>query len=210
MTTWMSLTQLDAHLQACEPIGLRLRPFLHAWTVRDPAGLIARAPEELVEEGLEAARAWAGLVHEVPFLLRVVARHDGGFGLDVSFPVAGEGDAWLFDALAMLPLPEMTSLYFDTLASGPFGVRDVEADGVVYKGRARADAAAAARFATERLGRVHDVIAIASPEPRFVVAGPACGPFFSWIVTAADASDADRIAAANTRLYGAEFRVIQS
>lgn len=210
MITWMSLTQLDAHLQAYHPIGLRLRPFLHAWTLHEPASLIPREPEELVEEGLDAARAWAGLVHEVPFLLRVVARRDGRFGLDVSLPVAGEGDALLFEALTMMPLPDLTSLYFDTLASGPFGVRDLDADGAIYKGRARADAAAAARFATERLGRVHEVIAIASPEPRFVVAGPACGPFVSWVVSATDALAAAGIAATSTRTYGAEFRVFEA
>lgn len=210
MITWVPLANLEAVLRDYGPSGLQLRAFFHAHTASDPASLIEHAPEELVEDGLDPASAWAGWDDEVPFLIRAAPLLlAGGFGLEVSFPVCTSGDRVLLERLALLPLPPVTSLYFDSLAAGPFGVRDVADDGVIYRSASREDAAAVAKFAFARLGAAHDVVEVAPVPPRFAVAGPVCGPFVSRVEPARDEADAVRLAEARTRRYGVPFRVVE-
>lgn len=210
MTTWLPPAVLEAALRDYGPSGLQLRAFFHACTDRDPATLIAHAPEELVEDGLEPASVWAGWDDGVPFLIRAAPLLlAGGYGLEVGFPVCTAGDAALLDRLAHLPLPPLTSLYFDSLASGPFGVRDVAADSLIYRGASRQDAAAVAEFAFARLGAAHEVVEVAPVPPRFAVVGPVCGPFLSRVEPARDEADAVRLAEARTRRYGVPFRVVE-
>ncbi len=210
MITWVPLAQLDEGLRGYGPIGLRLRPLFHARTERDPTALIAGAPEELVEEGLDAASAWAGWDDDVPFLIRSVPLLlAGGYGLEVSVPVCTAGNGALLATLARLPLPPLTSLYFDALESGPFGVRDLGTRSVIYRSPSRQDAAAVARFASAGVGAAHEVVELPAAPPRLMVLGPASGPFVSRVEEARDRADAARLAEARTRTYGAEFRVIE-
>lgn len=138
MIEWVSLAKLEAALRGWGPGGLQLRAFFHADTARDPASLIDHPPEELIEEGLDPASAWGGWDDDVPFLIRAAPLLlAGGYGLEVSFPVCTFGGAVLLERLAHLPLPPLRSAYFDSLASGPFGVRDVAADCVIYRSASR-------------------------------------------------------------------------
>jgi hypothetical protein len=210
MIEWVSLAKLDAALRDCGPNGLQLRAFFHADTARDPASLIEQAPEELIEEGLGPVSAWGGWDDDVPFLIRAAPLLlAGGYGLEVDFPVCTLGGAVLLERLAHRPLPPLTSVYFESLAAGPFGVRDVAADCVIYRSASREDAAAVARFVVARLGAAYEVIEVAPIAARFAVVGPACGPFFSRVEPARDRADAERLADACTNRYGVPFRTVE-
>ncbi len=210
MITWLSLAKLEAELGDYVPTGLQLRAFFHARTERDPAALIAHASEELIEDGLDPASAWAGWDDGVPFLIRSAPLLlAGGYGLEVNFPVSTAGDGLLIERLARLPLPPLTSLYFEALAAGLFGVRDVETHSVIYRSASHEDATAVAQFALARIGTAHEVVQCTAVPRRLAVAGPACGCFLSRVELARDQADAARLAEERTRRYAVPFHVIE-
>lgn len=210
MIEWLSLAELDARLLRYPPIGLRLRPFFHARTTQDPTTTIARPAEEFLEEGLDPAHAWGGLIDTLPFALRAAPRPYGGFGLEVLFPVRPGGDRVLFKALAKLALPTLTSAYFETLTPGTFGVAPVGDREPVYSSTSRADAADAAALLNSWAPGSHAVMPIEAPPAPWLVIGPASGPYISRVEVTHDEATAYRLASAWSTELGAEVRVARS
>lgn len=210
MIEWLSVQQLEDRLKRYPPVGLALRPLFHAMSDGNPAERIPRAPEEIVEEGLGPAATWAGLVDTMPFALRAAPHHLGGVGFDVYLPVRAGGDRVLFDAIAKLPLPTPTSVYFETLCPGPFGVARVGERDPIYTCSSREDAVAAATLLNGWTSGSHAVIQVPPPPAPWLVVGPAAGPYISRVHVVSSEATAQRLAASFSAETGSTFTVARS
>lgn len=207
MITWCTLAELDADLAALEPIGLRLHPFLSAWTAAELATVLPGAGEECVEPGLSPARAWAGHCDDVPFAIRAApSPYRAGVGLEVALPVCLAGARPLVDVVTRLPLPPVASLLFTPVATGRVAVWPAGATAPIGCHVSHEDAMAIARYADGALGGGH-ALRDDDTGPPWLVVGPACGRFASRVEEIADATVAEARALELSRELRVPFRV---
>ena len=200
MITWLSQTELEQILLNHPPIGLRLRSFYQGRLDRDPQEVVVRASDKCKISGVGMVDAWSGIVEGVPFT--ITSRNVGpGWGFEIAFPamiVGARLDISLLHRLRTLPA-EFASCnrpYFDTLpfAGAGFGVVELGDDAPLFTSPSRDDVAEVVGFlSTDERSRYH-IVKIDHLEPAWIVAGPASGPYVSWLEVVPDEASAKRLA----------------
>jgi hypothetical protein len=205
MIEWTSSADLATRLSEYPPIGVRLRPFLHAKYDDDPAQSLPISHQSRVVDGLGKANTWCGFVGTLPFMISTMA-HPLHFGLEVAFPIHSGGDRVLLDALSELALPAARSLYFDAVPIvGGFAL--VSGGAPIYSAKRRDDALLAAAFA-ERVADGPFTVEPAGPgETHWLAVGPLAGPYVSDLEVFASEDAARTYATERSRATGERFEV---
>lgn len=207
MIKWLSTDDLRRHLDAASSIGLWLRGWFHATTSSDLRTTMPVPPEAVFDEGLGPVDVWCGLADDQPFAVRCMATPRGMFGMELLLPVPRtERDARIEVLQQLLPLlPLWEQPYFDQLPIGAgFGVVPNGASAPIFTSESRRQAEAI----TALLGPSYRVLELPPQGPRrWLVVGPAAGPYASRVEVASSALEATQLAARWADQTGALFDV---